>query len=178
VQFARAVRGAKPGTSLYVPRPYPTANADVIADFQAYLISAYGRETDPNRGRFGVIADGLRNGIYEINLFRVEDWSPARCADSDGGGDTYFLLVLRDKTTHAEAARGTVHESGIVGQMVVPFEGVVVEPMDSLVPAMNAELSRKGVTPRELKYVSTWGTVDCDRTRPCVAARTEAGRHT
>jgi hypothetical protein len=47
--FEREVRAAKPGSTLYVPKPYPTSDQDVVADFLATYRSLH-REIRGQRG--------------------------------------------------------------------------------------------------------------------------------
>lgn len=173
-ELQRRVRSAAPGTGLYSPRPYPVSDTDIVADFTAYVIRAYGRN-EPNRGHFGVLADKLAAGAVDFAVVRVEDWTPARCADSDGGADSYYLLIVLDKVTRQEVARGTVHENGLPGTVAIPFPNTLPESVSASADRLNAGMRRRGIVAKGLQYIRTWGSLDCDTTKPCAAAKDAAG---
>lgn len=169
VEDAAKVRAARPDSSFYAPVPFPQLNADVVRDLAEAVIRLYPRRSS---SAATAIADGMRRDQYRYEVHRVADWTPGRCAEAGNAGDTYFLIVIRDKRTMLVIAEAAVAENGLFGQLGIP--GGPVKHIVSLDAAMR-QLREAGVESADAQYVATEGGVGCHRLRPCVASRNASG---
>jgi hypothetical protein len=167
--FAGKVRGAKHGSPLYVPIPFPKKDSEVVADLVDQFVDIYGGKASE---RFTPIADAMARGAYRYEVLRVEDWSPARCATTGNRGDFYYLVIIRDTATGADVAHATINEVGLAGTL-----GLTPAPNPEIAPLETAtgKLVAQGIHGRDAQYVTTWGSLECHQLHPCVAVRNGNG---
>ena len=166
-EYRAKVRAAGPGSPLYTRIPFPRTNAEVITNLTEHFIGVYGASDGP----FRAIADGMKGGAYSYEVLRVADWTPGRCAGNGNGGDSYFLIVIRDGSKK-EIARASVFDTGRFRALALPDPQV--KPLE-LPAAAQARLAARGIQARDPQLVSTWGTLACHPLRPCVASRNARG---
>jgi hypothetical protein len=167
--FATKVRAAKQGDPLYVRIPFPKTDSEAVTDLVDQFVDIYGGKSN---SRFTPIADAMARGAYRYEVLRVEDWSPARCAESGNHGDFYYLVIIHDAASGADVAHATVNEVGLVGNLALP---AAPEPEITPVERATGKMLAHGIHGRDAQYVTTWGSLECHPLRPCVAVRNENG---
>jgi hypothetical protein len=176
--FEQAVRHAKPSSTLYTPKPFPTSDAAVIADF-LYRFREIHRARDlrrivplsiPNDER--VVNDILSERVaYRVT--RVENWTQMRCGWQHKQ-DFYYLVQVFEPGVSVEITRAVIDYSGLfVSSINVPVPGPVEPSARRLLPTpaaaveeANKDFGIQGVDP---EYVATFGSIDCDMAFPCLA---------
>jgi hypothetical protein len=171
-QFERAVRMALPGSTVYVPKPYPTTDAQVIQDF-LYQYKSLGREkADPKKLPEGELP--LLNGILEstvtFNVQKVADWTAGRCGKEQRN---YFLYLIRifDAASRTEISRVTLRASGLWSSKnnsssKAPF--VPLSPPEEATRQVAAVYDIQAEAPQ---YIVSLGAIYCPWSAPCLAFR-------
>jgi len=178
--FEQEVRASKPGGTLYVPKPYPTADRQVIADFLYHFrVLHKGKDSDhlaalplPSDER---VVEGIANERVSYQVTRVENWTQMRCGWQHKQ-DFYYLVQVFEVTTGEEITRAALDYSGLFvtsinmpASVPGPVEPSARRPLPPPTIAMdevNREFGLQGVDP---EYVASFGTVDCNITFPCLA---------
>ena len=175
--FERDVRAAKPGSTLYVPKPYPMTDQEVIADYldqfhSLHRVAQDPKNMPPNEER---TIKEIRNGSVSYQVTRIEDWSGMRCGVQHKR-DFYYMVRAFEIESGLEITRALIADSGhLTTWMNLPASapGQGVEPSARLLPAaataidqINREFGIQGMDP---EYVTTYGTIDCHSLFPCLA---------
>jgi hypothetical protein len=175
--FEQEVRTARPGSTLYVPKPYPKTDVQVVADYLAQYRSLHfetkaSNQLPANEGR---LIDGIRNQTLTYQVMRMENWTQMRCGNQHKQ-DHYNVIRVFDAASGVEISRAVAEESGLlVTWMNLPTTapGPAVEPLardlptpDAAMAQVNTEFGLQGADP---EWVATWGTLPCSFIFPCLA---------
>jgi hypothetical protein len=172
--FENAVRMAKPGSTLYVPKPYPTTDQDVVADYLFQFTALHQKAQDPKNlpPHEDQTLRAIRSGKVSYQVMRVENWTGMRCGWQHKRD---FYHLVRAFGSGIEITRALIADSGhLVTWMNLPASVPgPVEPSARVLTAataaaeqINREFGIEGVDP---EYVTTYGTIDCDFVFPCLA---------
>jgi hypothetical protein len=175
-EFARKVREAKRESHLYVPKPFPRSDADVIEDFKyGYGQMFKGMELSQIPQEDWPLYAAIQKGSLSIRVVRVENWAPDRCSP-DQQRDFFYLLHISDSASGQEIARAIVNQSGFLGGWGAPpdpaalegapFRALAAPPLEEALAQVRARFGLKGA---QAQYVTTWGTPQCALPVPCVA---------
>jgi hypothetical protein len=178
----QALRAAKPGSPLYLPKPFPKGREEVLADyvyeFQRLLKDM--RATSLPKGAAGVL-EGLRQGTLRYDVLRIVNWSPTRCV-KERRLDAYHLIRVIDGRSGLEITRSVLDESGRLGVISSTMEDERgdslqrqarrLRPPDEEMRSVASRFKIQGEAPQ---YVTTFGTLRCPNVTPCLAFR-GAGR--
>ncbi len=174
--FESSMRAAKPGSTAYVPVPFPTTSDQVVQDYLYQywsVIKGIDRKLwQPNEAR--VQAD-LAGGKVSYQVLRVENWTVSRC-QRDQKRDFYYL-VRAFEPGGTEVTRAVVNDSGLLttwNNLPASVPGAVASQSRTLSPAMAAMAqlnTQLGINGTDAEYVVTFGTLSCPLTHPCLAFR-------
>jgi hypothetical protein len=173
----QALRDAKPGSSLYLPKPFPKSKEEVLADytyeFQRLLKDM--RAASLPKGAAAVL-DGIRQGALRYDVLRIVNWSPTRCV-KERRLDAYHLIRVIDGRSGLEITRSVLDESGHLGVI----SSTMNERGDSLQrqatrlrppeEEMRSAASRFKIRGEAPQYVTTFGSLRCPNVTPCLAFR-------
>jgi hypothetical protein len=174
--FENAVRKAKPSSTLYVPKPYPTTDQDVVADYLFQFMALHQKAQDPKNlpPHEDQALRAIRSGKVSYQVMRIENWTGMRCGWNHKR-DFYHLVRAFEGGGGIEITRALIADSGhLVTWMNLPASVPgPVEPSARVLTAataaaerINREFGIEGVDP---EYVTTYGTIDCDFVFPCLA---------
>jgi len=174
--FENAVRMAKPGSTLYVPKSYPTTDQDVVADYLFQFTALHQKAQNPKNlpPHEDQALSAIRGGKISYHVMRVENWTSMRCGRQHKR-DFYHLVRVFEIGGGIEVTRALIADSGhLVTWMNLPASaaGPVAPSARVLTDAtvalekINREFSIEGVDP---EYVTTYGTIDCYFVFPCLA---------
>ena len=162
---------AKPGSPIYVPKPFPRSDAEVIEDY-LYQYSDIWADTKPaelapvERRVF----EGIEAGALRFEVARVENWTPLRCNTERERKVSYLVRIF--DASGAEIARTALEQSGLfVATATAPETEEALAPLHGLDQAPELVSSRFNVTGAVPQYVETFGTLRCPVLAPCVALR-------
>lgn len=172
-RFEALMRAAKPGDPVYVPKPFPHNNDDVIQDFyhQAQDQVSMPSATFLEPGQ-SVLRRAMDRGTLHIGIVREANWRNYRCA-LYRSGETVYLLRLYDTQTGGEIARATIEESGLMNGIMYPLDRTAPiwsRPLLTL-PAAEQLLNSAVGKVVDVQYTMSHGTIGCDEWLPCVAGR-------
>jgi len=173
--FEQAVRMAKPGSTLYVPKPYPAGDQEVIADYLDQWASLHRKAQNPRNlpPHEEEVSKAIRGGQLSYHVMRVENWTGMRCGWQHKRD--FYYLVRAFESGGTEITRALIADSGhLVTWMNLPASVPgPVEPSARLLAAaptaidqINQDFGIQGTDP---EYVTTYGTIDCDFVFPCLA---------
>lgn len=174
-QYARTLREAEPGSPLYVPKPFPRTDAEVLEDFR-YACTKLWSGTRPEK----IPADeralfaGVRANSLTFRVERVENWTPTRCLP-ERRRDFHFLLHIHDTRTGVEVGRFVLNQDGLPsGWTTRPTSTATsAKALRREAPRLEAALekarSRFGVEGSRAQYAATYGDLGCTLVAPCVA---------
>lgn len=175
--YGNAVLHAKPGSTHWLPKPFPKRADDAVADFREQYIRLWGRSSTvpPERAR---LVNALKDHTVQFDVRRVENWRANRCL-SAMDGDFFWLLRMTDPSTGEEMARANLHENGMFESIdVAPLGGDRVQLAERIrqhaIPELDAvvhEAAAAGINAENAQYVTAFGTLNCDVMTPCVAFR-------
>lgn len=175
--YEQSVRNAKIGSPLYLPHPYPQTLSEVMADLEFAFANIWGKEEVASASEQDrKLVDAVTNRSHTVSLYRVEDWTHVRCAETIGR-EPVFLVVVRNKEGRTLARIGVQGSGHWASGFVFPAETPPseIETWDSeLRPASSAASSWRsvlGAEPTDAQWVATQGSVRCDLLRPCLAFR-------
>ena len=169
------IRGAAPGTNLWVPHPFSTVEAEIVENVLARHREAFSDLPDTDLSSEDARLFQLsRKRALRTELVRVADWTPVRC-DKSERRNAYWLIRFFDTRSNKEVTRVLARESGLISRVVHTTSEYTLPPLPALrVPKeFAAELSE--VNSSSVQYVSTWGPDECDPLAPCVAWRLDTG---
>ncbi|MEA2603857.1 MAG: hypothetical protein QOF89_4849 [Acidobacteriota bacterium] len=169
----RSLRTAKPGAPLYLPKPFPKTREEVLEDY-LYDFQRLMKDTPPASlpKEAATVQEGIRKGTLRYEVLRIVNWSPTRCL-KERRLDAYHLIRVFDGRGGGELTRSVLDESGRLTVITSTLEdGRNLRP-----PAeeLRSVVSRFKVQGRDPQYVTTFGTLRCGNTTPCLAFR-DAGR--
>jgi hypothetical protein len=169
---------AQPGSDIFVPKPFPRTDSEVIVDLVAQIRSTFfsGGQAPP------AIADLLTKidaGKIRFEIIPVVEWRPERCRYNWGKVDSSFLVRLYDSQTGRELTRASLVDSGLLSVVAAPRPGGRlgmidhdIEPMDTV----RSVATQLGAPAAGFQYVAVASpTILCQETAPCIAFRA-AGR--
>jgi hypothetical protein len=177
--FEHAVRTAAPGSTIFVPRPYPRSDREVIEDFLYHYKDAYSRGFDEKQLR-----EAIANQKVSFSVLRVENWTTLRCG-TNRKQDFYDMVRVFAAGSGTELARAVLDDSGLM----VMLENFTSSPKNVdkaalrkvLIPeahdALQEVATRFKVVGDSPEYVMSFGTIPCSFTRPCLAFRHGAGSY-
>ena len=173
--YSSALRHALPKDRAYVPKPFPANNTQIVEDFSyqfRYLRSV--QTAEQMRPQEKQLLSLLNSNQLVINVVPIENWSGRRCL-GPRDGDRMYLLRFYDVRTHAEVARATLQDSGLMD--VTAYREPNVDPAWWTIPIPAADDVARNVGALvgerllDAQYVTTYGTFQCDALLPCVAMR-------
>jgi hypothetical protein len=172
------LRDAKPGSPLYLPKPFPRGKDEVLADY-VYEFQRLLKDTPaaslPN-GAAGVL-EGLRKGTLRYDVLRIVNWSPTRCG-KERRLDAYHLIRVLDGRSGLEITRSVLEENGRLGVISSTMDdergdslqrqATRLRPPEEELRSVAARFKIRGEAPQ---YVTTFGTLRCPNVTPCLAFR-------
>jgi len=173
-----ALRAARPGDPLYLPRPFPKAREEVVQDY-VHEFQRLLKDTPPASLPKGAAAvlEGMRRGTLRYDVLRIVNWSPTRCV-KERRLDAYHLLRVVDGRSGLEITRSVLDESGRLTVISTTMEDertdsparqeVRLRPPDVALRDGKARFRIRGESPQ---YVTTFGTLRCTTFAPCLAFR-------
>lgn len=174
-RFEKEVRKAIPSSTLYVPKPFPLTEADVLKDLRHQYFRIWGKITQsdlPKEER--PLVEGFRKGSLRFQVMTVINWTPVRCLPKRPTQFSYLIRILNKGGE--ETARFALERSGLWSQYVIAEEEFGIrapweqQGLPSLPAALSEVKSRYGIEGARAQYVYTVaGTVRCDILVPCIA---------
>jgi hypothetical protein len=170
--FARAVRTASPGSTVYVPKPYPTTVPQVVQDFLYQYKSFHFEQADPKKLLPGELPllNGILNSTVTFTVQKVANWTSARCG-KEQRRDFYHLVRVFDAASGAELSRATLSPSGLLSARDNATGSSPFPPLPDPAVAMQEVSASYGTTGEAPQYVTTLGPIYCAFTEPCLAFR-------
>lgn len=183
---AAAVRAeilsAAPGSSVYVPRPFPATDEQVIEDLEYQFLDLFSQDSPkevPEDVRGALRA--LQRKSARFDVLEFVDWRSSRCGVVYGQTDFRFLVRVSAMGEERELARIVINNTGLLGTFATPQAPTVgreqalgafgafgaIESIDEL-------RSRSGLAAggSEFQYVALSGfSLRCSDMRPCIAFR-------
>ncbi|HVT61225.1 MAG TPA: hypothetical protein VHR45_22875 [Thermoanaerobaculia bacterium] len=171
-RFEQTVRTAKPGSTVYVPKPYPTTARQAIEDFLYQYKSLHREKADPRKLRKSELdlLQGILESTVTYSVQRVENWTSARCG-KEQRRDFYHLIQVRDAATGRELSRIALNATGlwsVKGNTPDSAAGGAVPDAEAVLREVASTYRIEGESPQ---LVATFGTIYCFFTEPCVAFR-------
>lgn len=172
-RFEAHMRTAQPGDAVYVPKPFPKTDAELITDFLYQAkVAADAPEDQMTASGQHALAAAMRNGTLHIGIVREANWRNHRCARYRSG-ETVYLLRIYDVTSAVEIARATIEASGLLNAIMYPLDRTVPiwsTPFLTL-PEGERVLRAHVGSVTDVQFATTYGTVGCDEWMPCVTGR-------
>jgi hypothetical protein len=170
--FVQTVKAAKPGSTVYVPKPYPTTDRQVILDFLYQFKQLHLERTDPRRlpDNELPVLNAVLNSRARYAVQRVENWTPTQCS-KEQRRDFYFLLRIFDAAGGAELARIALNATGLLSMMDNYYGPIPLTPLPELAASMAETAAAYNLHGEVPEYVTTLGSISCLPTRPCLAFR-------
>jgi len=168
--FEQEVRASTPGGTLYVPKPYPTADRQVIADFLYHFrVLHKAKNSDrlaalplPSDGR---VVESIESERVSYRVTRVENWTQMRCGWHHKQ-DFYYIVQVFEVATGEEITRAALDYSGLFVtsiNMPASVPGPVEPSARRLLPApatamneINREFGLQGVDPDTSQRSGRW----------------------
>jgi hypothetical protein len=168
--YAAAVKRSRPDSPFYTPHPFPTTDAEIIANFKyVYFEKLYEPRDKLPAGEQNVYK-ALKEGRLRFEVVRVENWTLYRCT-SKQPSPFYSLLRLLDQTGR-EVARSVQTSTGhfvVHNNLSQPLPSL--PPLDQVSSFLRARFGRTEQID-QAQYVSLDGLPYCRGHRPdapCVA---------
>jgi hypothetical protein len=172
-RFEAFMRAAKPGDPVYVPKPFPHNNNEVIEDFFQQAQDKVNRPSAPflEPGQ-RALRRAMEQGTLHIGIVREANWRNYRCA-LYRSGETVYLLRLYDTATGTEIARAAIEESGLMNAIMYPLDRTTPIWSKPLLTLPEAEQLLNSAVGKvvDVQYATSHGTIGCDEWLPCVAGR-------
>jgi hypothetical protein len=167
---------AQPGSDVYVPKPFPRTNADVVSDFKEQVRSTFspqpGEKAPP---AIGDLLARLDAGKVRFEVVPVVEWRPERCRSKWGKTDRSFLLRLYDSATGRELSRASIVENGLLSVVGAPGADGKLGMRDHDIETLDAAkgvANQLGLPATGFQYVSMASpSILCQETAPCIAFR-------
>jgi len=172
--FEEKMRKAIPSSTIYVPRPFPVKEADILEDLkqQYFRVWKNTKRADVPKEELPLL-EGLEKGSLRYQVEKVVNWAPTRCLP-DRPMQFYYLVRIYQEDGK-EITRYVLHKSGLWSAIQhAPEEADLREKWKQALPTLQAALaevkSRYGFQGASVQYVSTVaGTVRCATIQPCIA---------
>ncbi|HVR08377.1 MAG TPA: hypothetical protein VMW75_10035, partial [Thermoanaerobaculia bacterium] len=105
-RFAQTVRTASPGSTVYVPKPYPATDPQVIQDFLYQYQSFHLERADPGKLLPGELPllNGTLNGTVSFSVQKVANWTDLNCGREQRRD--FFYLVRSSMPRAARSCHG------------------------------------------------------------------------
>ncbi len=164
----QSFRAAKPGTPLYLPRPFPKTREEILEDY-LYDFQRLVKDTPPAAlpKEAAVVQQGIPKGTLRYEVLRIVNWSPTRCLRKRRL-DAYHLVRVLDGRG-VEITRSVLDESGRLTVISSTLESG--RNLRSPEEALRSVASRFKIQGQDPQYVTTFGTLRCGNTTPCLAFR-------
>jgi hypothetical protein len=171
-QFEQAVRTASPGSTVYVPKPYPTTDPQVIQDFLYQYKSLHREKADPKRLPQGELAllNGIRDSTVTFILERVADWTPGHCG-KEQKNDFLYLIRVFDAASGAEISRVTLRTSGLWSSKSNASSSAPFAPLPPPEVATRQVAAAYGIQGEDPQHFVSLGSIYCPWSAPCLAFR-------
>lgn len=172
------LRDAKPGSPLYLPKPFPKSRDEVLADY-VYELQRLLKDTPASALPNGAaeVLEGLRKKNLHYDVLRIVNWSPTRCG-KERRLDAYHLIRVIDARSGLEITRSVLEENGRLGVISSAMEdergdslkrqATRLRPPDEEMRSVASRFKIRGEAPQ---YVTTFGTLRCPNVTPCLAFR-------
>ncbi len=176
--FKEDVRGAKPGSPLYVPYPFPQTDDEVIADYlyhyrQMWSGARYEELPEEERTVFA----GVEKGTLRFIVVRVENWTPLRCR-AQKKVEFYFLLRIFITDGGREISRAALTDAGFfaMGAPLTTDAPITRNRLPSIAEAQRSLAAELKIQGELAQYVATFGTtaLRCPPVAPCAVFRVGA----
>lgn len=170
-KYEAQVRKAEPGSTLYIPHPFPTTEDEIVANLKhAYLRSwsdtLWANLPEEDKPLFLA----LERGTLDFEVAKVIDWGLSSCIPEMPRRFTWLVRVFDENKT--EISRFSLNESGFIGRYVMLGPNDDPERHAYSMTKLHADIERKyGLVPRDGQLLSTWGTLRCAKHDPCFAFR-------
>ena len=174
-RYVRVVRQARPGEGRYVPHPFPTTDAEVLADFRyAYFERLFDDQEKVPQEEL-LIYQGLREGTLELEVARVENWLTTRCIRE--GPAPFFHVLTVTGAGGRPLSRAALYSSGIFASyaQLSPSLPTSLLPLDDVADFL-ARTYGLDLPVTRPQYAALGGMPnDCGELSPCVVFKS-AGR--
>jgi hypothetical protein len=172
--FEKEVRTAIPSSTIYVPKPFPMTEAEILADLKHQYLRIWKttKRADIPQEELPLLS-GLESGSLRFRIEKVVIWTPLRC-QSKGPKQFYYLVRIHQERGE-EIARFLLNSSGLWAEYEhVPQDATLKALWKEALPTLPTTLaeikSRYGIEGVAAQYVTTVaGTVRCGSSQPCVA---------
>lgn len=172
--FEEKVRKAIPNSTIYVPRPFPVKEAEILEDlkYQYFRIWKNTKRADMPQEELPLL-EGLEKGTLRFQVEKVVNWTPTRCLPDRPTQFYYLVRIYREGGE--EISRYVLHQSGLwSAHQHAPEDAELREKWNQALPTLPATLaevrSRYGIQGASAQYVSTVaGTARCASIQPCIA---------
>jgi hypothetical protein len=171
-RFAETVRTAAPGSTVYVPKPYPTIVPQVVRDFLYQYQSFHFERVDSKKLLAGeeALLQGVLQGTVTFKVQRIENWTGLRCG-REQRRDFFHLVRVFDAASGVELSRATLNPSGLLSVRTNATSQYPFRPLPDPAVAMQGVAAAYGISGESPQYIVTLGTIFCDFTVPCLAFR-------
>lgn len=171
-QFEQAVRTASPGSTVYVPKPYPTTDPQVIQDFLYQYKSLQREGADPAKLPQGELPllHGILDSTVTFTVQKAADWTPGRCG-KEQRSDFLFMIQIIDAASGAELSRVTLRASGLWSSKSNYSSRAPFIPLPDPAVAMQHVAAAYGIQGDSPQYVASLGSIYCPWSAPCLAFR-------
>jgi hypothetical protein len=171
-QFEQAVRTASPGSTVYVPKPYPTTDPQVIQDFLYQYKSLHREAAGPGKLPKGELPllNGILDGTVTFAVQKAANWTPGRCG-KEQRSDFLYLIQVFDAASRAEISRVTLRASGLWSSKSNYSSGAPFIPLPDPGAAMQQVAATYGIQGDAPQYVVSLGSIYCPWSAPCLAFR-------
>lgn len=170
-QFSQQVRSARPGSPVYVPKPFPVNDQQVIEDFlhqhRDIWSDTPADQLRPEEKRFFAAID---SGRARFEVVRVVNWTPLRCGPKQQR-PLYFVVRVFEPGTGTEVTRAALNDTGLLSRVRHRSVDHDFPPLADLQAATTKAQTQVRPTADSAQYVTTWGSLECDLLDPCVALR-------
>ena len=173
--YERSVRTAKPGTSLYLPKPFPKTRDEVVEDYLYQYRSIW---SDTPAGQLPLdersVFQAIQQNTARFVVLSVENWTTMRCNRQQRDASYHLIRIFGASGT--ELARTTLAESGFIvvtsnsteeeRSRPVAEQTSRIMKLDEALATVKAKFKVLGSGGQ---YVATFGTLRCRPFSPCVA---------
>lgn len=171
-EFEQAVRTASPGSTVYVPKPYPTTDPQVIQDFLYQYKSLHREAADPKKLPQGELPllHGILDGTVTFTVQQAADWTAGRCGREER---SYYFYLIRifDAASGTEISRVTLRQSGLWSSKSNFFSRAPFAPLPGPGAAMRQVAAAYSIEGDSPQYIVSLGSIYCPWSAPCLAFR-------
>jgi hypothetical protein len=172
--YEKKVRAAIPSSTIYVPKPFPATEAEILEDLrhQYFRIWKNTKRAEIPKEELPLL-EGLDHGTLRFHLETVVNWTPLRC-NPKSPKQFYYLVRIYDGRGE-EIARFVLNKSGLWSEYQhAPQDANLRARWKQILPTLPSTLSemksKYGLQGADAQYVTTVaGTVRCASAQPCVA---------